>query len=205
MFKSKASFLQPHTASPRKLPSFAPSVGYYFDNFSQSHACFTNRFRESIFTLLNKLWYAYSYLYRTITICILLVILIMPTTNSSTSNIGIISPSQNLLTRTQSFTTIMNNITITNISFEFRPHCSPRLEFLDQGLNNVYSEHFTTATSESLFSDNTSRLTFNPNAIDLIRTGFIDKLENNGHADQVVIEILINNMPLYATCGCPKR
>ena len=94
-------------------------------------------------------------------------------------NTGIISPDPS--TRIQSFTTpfnctMTNYITTTNLAFEFGPHYSLKLEFIDHALNDIYSENLITATLASLIPDNTTCLTFNPNAINLILTGIIDKL-----------------------------
>ena len=66
-----------------------------------------SRFGESSSTSLDKLWYTYSYIYRII-ILILLAILFMPTTDSTTFPIGIVSPSPQI-PRTRSFT--MSNFT----------------------------------------------------------------------------------------------
>ena len=131
----------------------------YHNNLSQS-----TQFRfGSSSTLLNKLWYTYSYIYKAtatkatftfykpILALLFCLLILMPTTSSSLHQPpGIVSPSLNLLLRTRSFN-MSNFKAITQLNFIFGPHHSPKYEFLDTALNNVYSKSLDNATLASLF------------------------------------------------------
>ena len=150
-------------------------IRYFLGKISQSTR---SGFGESSSnTLLGKLWYTYSYIYRII-ILILLAILLMPTTDSATKSIGIVSPSPHI-TRTRSFT--MPDFTpIIKYSFRFAEHHqSPAL---DSSLNNTYSEPVDDTVTVHFFTDNL-RTVVDPDAISKIRIAIVDLIENCSTAD----------------------
>ena len=166
-------------------------------------------FWESSFTLLNKLCYTYSYIYKITTLLILLVIGLIPTTNSLIATtpthgigIGIVSHSHshspNLLTKTVSFTTIFNFISITtNITFKFEPHHLPWLVLFDDAFNNIYFESLSDASVTLLFV-NTWSAAFNANIIDLISLGIINVTTDNNCPDRTIVQPFINAIEFEA-------
>lgn len=92
---------------------------------------------------------------------------------------------------------------ITTTNFEFGPHHSLQLAYLDTALNNVYFEPFETNTIASLFTD-VNCPAFTTNAIDLLHSTILDIVVNNSQAHQPTIEPLLNNMPLLIRAGSLK-
>ena len=144
----------------------------FFDRISQPTR---SGFGESSSnTSLKKLWYTYSYIYKftktkatifykLIIALLFLLLILMPTPSSSLHKLSsIVSPSPNPLSKTRSFT--MSDFTpITQLFFIFGPHHSPKYEFLDTALNNVYSEPLDDAVLASLFTD-ANKTAFKPDA-----------------------------------------
>ena len=97
----------------------------------------------------------------------------MPTTDSTTKHIGIVSPSPHI-TRTRSFT--MPDFTpITEYSCSFaRHHQSPTLE---ASLNNTYSEQFSDTVTVLFFTDTTCNVV-DPDAVSKIRSAIIDSIDS---------------------------
>ena len=114
----------------------------------------------------------------------------MPTTDPTTSNIGIVSLSPNLLSRTRSFTAMSNFTPITFVNFEFGPHHSFQLAYLHTALNNAYSEPLEDTTLSLLFID-VNRTAINVNEMDLLRSTILETVVNNNRADLQTIEPLL--------------
>ena len=75
-----------------------------------------------------------------------------------------------------------NYAAITQLFFIFGPHHSPKYEFLDTALNNVYSEPIDNAVLASLFTD-ANKTTFQANAVDLICSAIVNIVVTNSRAD----------------------
>ena len=182
------------------------------NNLSQS-----TRFRfGSGSTLLDKLWYTYSYIYKSaatttattfykpILALLFLLLILMPTTSSALhQQSSIVSPSPNPLSRSRSFT-MANYIAITQLYFIFGPHYSPKYEFLDTALNNVYFEPIDDAVLASLFTD-ANKTAFQADPVDLISSAIVNIIVTNRRADRSTIEPLLALMPLSATVGLQKN
>ena len=124
----------------------------------------------------------------------------MPTTDFTTKEIGIVSPSPHI-TRTRSFT--MPDFTpIVEYAFSFAAnHQSPALE---DSLNNTYSEPLDDAAILPIFTD-VQHTVVDTDAIAKIRVAIIDSITACSQADRTTIAPIVNSLLLFVMVGKPLR